>query len=1319
MTGCLAMVVGAAVGAFAGGPGCRDDPPEAPDTGIFSRENLVAWCIVPFDSQGRPPEARAEMLGRLGFRKFAYDWRAEHVASFDDELEALDRAGIELSAFWVAPGVLNDDSRRILDLLKRHDVQTCLWVLLDLGTDHIEGAEQERRVESAASQLGPLARAAAEVGCTIGLYNHEGWFGEPENQLAILEELKTRGIENVGIVYNLHHGHAHLGRLAEVLAMLKPHLVCLNLNGMDPDGESNGRKILPIGQGSEDLEVLRTILASGYDGPIGILGHTMDDAEQRLQDNLDGLDWLVVRLESRPAGPPPTPRTPVPPRPEAVRADADADGAIIGELLAEARTDGDARRGAFVFTSPRFACLTCHKVGGEGGEIGPNLSGIGKQAEADPAAVIASVLWPQRVVDDCYRTIRLALVDGRLVEGYPSASEPGEFAVRDPATGEVSRFVAEDVEASEPGGSLMPEGLAEAMTPPERRDLVRFLLEVGIEGSAGADLDLHEAHAPATFQYDRAPLNPDAWPSWQAPVNRERIYDFYAKEAEAFRSRPEVRLLPPFPGLDGGVAGHWGNQNEAVWADDRWNDADLGRVLSGVFRGDGVTVPKGVCVRLGDDGEVSACFNPETLRFEAAWTGGFLKFSPVRHGFLDGLLMDGTALPKPEGGPPAGEREYLGFYRSGARIAFAYRIDGVEYLDVPWLKAGRFVHEIAPRSEHPDGWIAEGGGPSRWPQVFEVSGRLGAGRPFATDTIPVPFANPWRAPMFFGGFDFLPDGSALVCTMQGDVWRVDGLDESLSNVRWRRVASGLHQALGLVVSDGVPYVLGRDQITRLVDLDDDDVYDFHECVNNAYQTSAAGHDFICGLERGPDGFFYAASGPEGLIRIDPDGRSVETVATGLRNPDGLAVGPDGTITAPNSEGEWVPTSMVMEVRPGDHFGYRGQLAGKPPTLPMAYLPRGIDNSSGGQVFVDDDRLGPLDGHVVHLSSGAGAAFLLLRDEVAGRPQGAVVPIAGEFRSGAHRARINPKDGGLYVAGMAGWGTYTTDDGSFERVRYVGGPTRLPVSWKPHENGVMLRFSDPIDPAVAERAGSHFVQAWNYRYSDAYGSPELSPSHPSLPGHDALAIRSAHVLPDGHSLFLELPDLQPVNTLHLHVRPDSGAPVDIYATVHALADPFVDFPGYVPSSKVIAAHPILADMLALTERPEPNPWRESLPGERPLRIEADKNLTYSLKTLTVRAGEPIRLTFANPDVVPHNWVLARVGSLARVGDLANKLIAEPGAALRQYVPRSEDVLAYTDVVDPGAEFAISFRAPSEPGRYPYLCTFPGHWMVMNGELVVEP
>jgi len=1284
----------------------RPDEPK----GLFDRSNLVAWCIVPFDSRHRGPEDRAALLDRLGLKRLAYDWRAEHVPTFDAELETLARHKIALSAFWVAPGELNRESRRVLDVLKRHQVNTELWVLLDMGAEtKVDAAEQARRVESAASKLGPLAAEAGAQGCSLALYNHGGWFGEPENQLAIIEHMKARKIENVGIVYNLHHGHAHLDRLAGLLKATMPYLRAVNLNGMDADGEAIGRKILPLGQGARDLEVLRTIRDSGYRGPIGILGHTMDDAEERLRDNLDGLDWLVAQLDGQPPGPRPKPRTPVAPRP-------DADKTAAAELARDALSAGDARRGADVFSSPKYACLSCHKVGDQGGNLGPSLDEIGHCDDA--AGIAASILRPNAQVKPGYASLAIATADGRVLRSYKEGETADTLTLRDPASGVRETLRRADVAEVKEVGSLMPEGLAESMSPAERRDLVKFLS--GLGGSGDGSKHLSHAHGPATFAFDRAPLDPRSWPGWRLPVNRDRVYDYYAKEAEHFAKigpdRPS--LLPQFPGLDGGSMGHWGNQSDPTWTDGRWNAATLGSVMSGVFRGGGVTVPKGVCVRLGDRGELSACFNPETLTYDALWSGGFVDFAPTRHGFVDGIRMVGTAQPRPGGAKPGKPFLYRGFYRSGDRVVFAYRLGDVEMLDAPWVEDGKFVRIVAPADVHPLSQFTRGG-KARWPEVIATKATLGVGRPYAVDTIEPPFENPWKSPLFFGDHDFLPDGTALICTMQGDVWRVEGLDETLANVRWRRVAAGLHHALGLVVAEGVPYVLGRDQITRLRDLDGDGEYDFHECFSNVYTTSPAGHDFICGLQRDPEGRFYTASGNQGVLRIAADGGSVEVLATGFRNPDGIGLAPDGAVTVPSSEGEWTPTSMIAEVRPGGHYGYGGPRNGQVPDAPMVYLPRGLDNSSGGQAFVPDDRFGPLKGLGIHFSFGMGAHFLLLRDHVGGVAQAAVVPLPGEFRSGAHRGRFSPKDGQLYVSGLSGWGSYTPDDGSFQRVRYVGGEVRLPVSWRAHVNGVALRFANRLDPSIAGAVSSHFAQAWNYRYGPGYGSPELSTTHPGTPGHDVLEVRSAHLGADGKTLFLEIPALQPVGTLHLHMKIDSGEPVDIFATINRLDGPFEAIPGYRREPKTIAAAPILADLMTLKNPPVPNPWRWEKKGSRAIQVSAGPNLSFQPRELRAKAGEAIKLTFVNPDVVPHNWALVRPGTLAAVGDLANKLVADPSAVTRHYVPTSGDVVVYTDVVNPGEQGAIWFRVPEVAGRYPFLCTFPGHWMVMNGELIVEP
>jgi sugar phosphate isomerase/epimerase len=155
----------------------------------------------------------------------------------------------------------------------------------------------------------PVAREAGAIGCKVALYNHGGWFGEPENQIAIIERLRRDGVTNVGMVYNLHHGHEHLARFPELLGKMKPYLLALNLNGMNEGGEKPGEKILPLGRGALDLRLLKTIRDSGWTGPVGILNHTDEDAEGRLLDNLAGLDWLLPQLDGKPAGPAPALRT--------------------------------------------------------------------------------------------------------------------------------------------------------------------------------------------------------------------------------------------------------------------------------------------------------------------------------------------------------------------------------------------------------------------------------------------------------------------------------------------------------------------------------------------------------------------------------------------------------------------------------------------------------------------------------------------------------------------------------------------------------------------------------------------------------------------------------------------------------------------------------------------------------------------------------------------------------------------------------------------------------------------------------------------------
>lgn len=274
---------------------------------LFHITNLHAWCIVPYDGRERGPVERMQMLRRLGLQRYVYDWRTKHIPTFDQEVEASLASGVEMSGWWFT-GELNDTGKRILEVIDRHEIQPELWVTSSaVPIDAPEGAENA--VQSSLNHLLPIIEAAAERGLRVGLYNHGGWFGEPENQLALIERIQARGFENAGIVYNLHHGHSHLDRMETLITRMKPHLLGFNLNGMTEAGDRQGKKLLPLAQGDRELEILGMLVRSGWVGPVGILNHTGEDAEVRLRDNLDGLSWLVSKLEGNDPGPVPTPKS--------------------------------------------------------------------------------------------------------------------------------------------------------------------------------------------------------------------------------------------------------------------------------------------------------------------------------------------------------------------------------------------------------------------------------------------------------------------------------------------------------------------------------------------------------------------------------------------------------------------------------------------------------------------------------------------------------------------------------------------------------------------------------------------------------------------------------------------------------------------------------------------------------------------------------------------------------------------------------------------------------------------------------------------------
>ena len=508
---------------------------------------------------------------------------------------------------------------------------------------------------------------------------------------------------------------------------------------------------------------------------------------------------------------------------------------------------------------------------------------------------------------------------------------------------------------------------------------------------------------------------------------------------------------------------------------------------------------------------------------------------------------------------------------------------------------------------------------------------------YVIDTITLPFKNPFNALLFCGGHDFLPDGRAAICTLHGDVWIVDGIDDQLERVTWRRFATGLFQPLGVKVVEGralrvegqpqaavVPapldpqpslFIVGRDQITRLHDLNNDGEADYYENFNNDAHVTMNGHEYVACLEADREGNLYYVKGNcnsatphDGcVLRVSADGSKLDVFATGFRNPNGMGMGPNDELTVAPQEGEWTPASGLFVVREGGFYGMMSSHhQATPPTdfiRPLCWFSRRDDNSSGGQVWAMSDKFGPLSNQLLHMSFGQCKLRLVLREEVAemaGKP-GAVRPrsLANEesgtlrhpahqdslrpfngaslelpltFASGIHRGRMNPHDGQLYLTGLKGWVSSAVNDGCLQRVRYVGseplppsprrgGPGRgddevsginsplaplpnpprrgegteqehfaIPLTMRTYRNGIALTFTGDLDRETAEDPSSYQLEAWNYKWSAAYGSPDLKPAAPEQVGRDEVEPKSVTLLEDNRTVFIELPGLKPVDQL---------------------------------------------------------------------------------------------------------------------------------------------------------------------------------------------
>ena len=460
------------------------------------------------------------------------------------------------------------------------------------------------------------------------------------------------------------------------------------------------------------------------------------------------------------------------------------------------------------------------------------------------------------------------------------------------------------------------------------------------------------------------------------------------------------------------------------------------------------------------------------------------------------------------------------------------------------------------------------GGAPRWSGALAT--RALAGRedgPFAVDVLTQPDGNPWLCQMRSTGLDFLPGGKqAVLCTWDGDVWQVDGIEDRSGNLSWRRIASGLFQPLGIKVVNGQVYVNCRDQIVILRDFNGDGETDFYESFNSDHQVTEHFHEFAMGLQTDAAGnFYYAKAARHGLravvpqhgtlLRVSRDGLRTDILATGFRAPNGVCVNADGTFFVTDQEGFWLPKNRINWVKPGSFhgnmWGYHDVTDTSDAAMepPVCWITNSFDRSPGEIVRVEANGWGPLQGSLLNLSYGYGKIFILLCESVGRNMQGgmATLPIP-QFPTGIMRGRFHPLDGQLYACGMYAWAGNQTQPGGFYRVRYTGKPVVVPVGLAARRTGMAITFSGVLDPASASDPARYSVRAWGLRRTANYGSEHVD--------ERPLVVRSAELSSDGRTVTLQIANLAPTWCMAMTyaIKGADGLEVagEIHNTIHELS-----------------------------------------------------------------------------------------------------------------------------------------------------------------------
>ncbi|MCP9769168.1 auracyanin family protein [Lacihabitans sp. LS3-19] len=631
-------------------------------------------------------------------------------------------------------------------------------------------------------------------------------------------------------------------------------------------------------------------------------------------------------------------------------------------------------------------------------------------------------------------------------------------------------------------------------------------------------------------------------------------------------------------------------------------------------------------------------------------------------------------------------------------------------------------------------------------------------------TVPVPA----DIDLEVGGIAVIPDGKVAVSTRKGDIWMISNpymYNNSLPS--FKKFASGLHEPLGLAYIDNKLWATQRGEVTIITDENKDGVADKYKAFYK-FPLSGNYHQYSYGPVQLPDGDMIFTLNVDWIgkggsltkwrgwmLKISPDGKMTPW-ATGLRSPAGYVALRNGDILYGENQGDWVGSGRVTHLEKGDFAGNVAGLAwtgepGSPLTLkekdvidsgepmykvakslpdlkvPAVWFPHTLMGISTSDIIenADNANFGPFENQCFVGDQGHSKIMRMTLEKIDGVYQGACYAFREGFQSGILRLRWG-LDQSMFV-GMTsrGWASTGKDDFGLQRLVWTGETPFEIKEIKSMPDGFELNFTKPVDSKTLLDPESYVLNSFNYKYHHIYGSPVINLQKRILKAvkvaDDNL---SARIVLDslilGEIYEIRLPGVKNSegdNLLHdfgyytlnrINQQPGS---VDIEKYKVAEVKP-MDHSQHA-GMDMDAGKMMPAKVSAKRQSAMPEEWYGKV--DQTISIGTKPGLKFNVSSIQVKAGAKVKLTFNNNDDMLHNLLIVKPGTVDKVGMKAFDMGLD--AEKNAYVPNMDEVLFHTWILQPESSETIYFTAPEKPGKYTFVCTFPGHYTLMQGTINV--